>query len=83
MVVSVLSGWTGALMYLLAYALLSAGRMEPGDWRFHALNAAGGLLLVIHSVFEGDLPNFVLNLIWSAIAVAAVISIVRRMRPQE
>lgn len=67
MVLNIL-GWAGAASYIVAYILLSAGRMHASQVRYHALNAIGGLLLVIFSYAVHDQPNLFVNLIWILIA---------------
>jgi hypothetical protein len=61
-------GWAGAATYIIAYILLSAGWMNAGQVRYHALNALGGLLLVVFSYAVHDQPNLFVNLIWMLIA---------------
>ncbi|HEY8512353.1 MAG TPA: hypothetical protein VIL31_10370 [Cyclobacteriaceae bacterium] len=64
-------GWAGAAAYIIAYILLSAGQMHAGQVRYHALNALGGLLLVIFSYAVHDQPNLFVNLIWILIAAVS------------
>jgi hypothetical protein len=75
-------GWAGAATYIVAYILLSAGWMNAGQVRYHALNAIGGLLLVIFSYAVHDQPNLFVNLIWILIAAASSwrILVLRRRR---
>jgi hypothetical protein len=61
-------GWAGAASYIIAYILLSAGWMKACQVRYHALNAIGGLFLVIFSYAVHDQPNLFVNLIWIFIA---------------
>lgn len=61
-------GWAGAAFYIVAYILLSAGWMKAGQVRYHALNAVGGLFLVIFSYAVHDQPNLFVNFIWIVIA---------------
>ncbi len=61
-------GWAGVALYIIAYIFLSAGWMTASHVRYHALNAAGGLFLVIFSYAVHDQPNLFVNLIWILIA---------------
>jgi hypothetical protein len=64
-------GWAGAGSYIIAYVLLSAGWMKAEQVRYHALNAIGGLFLVIFSYAVHDQPNLFVNLIWILIAAVS------------
>lgn len=65
-------GWTGALMLLLAYGLLTAGRIAGTSVGYQLLNVAGSVALVVNSGWNGALPSASLNLVWMAIGVAAL-----------
>ena len=62
-------GWIGALSILVAYGLLSFGKL-PGHSRFyHFLNVLGGAGLIINGGWNGAYPSAALNLIWMAIGL--------------
>ena len=65
-------GWFGAIVFVVAYLLLSLQVLSAERVLYHILNAVGGICLVINSVFLDDAPNFFVNLIWAAIALFAV-----------
>jgi hypothetical protein len=65
-------GWLGALLVLLAYWLVSAGRAEARSGRYQALNIGGALGLVANSAWNGAIPSAVVNVIWIGIGVYAV-----------
>ena len=64
-------GWGGAGCLLLAYALLSAGRLAAGA-RFQLLNLAGSAGLLLNGAAHGAWPSAALNLVWLAVGVAAI-----------
>lgn len=65
-------GWAGALMILLAYGLLSTGRMSARTIPYHMLNIVGALCFVVNSGYNGALPSAALNVIWLGIGTFAV-----------
>jgi len=71
-------GWIGALSFIVAYFLLAIGYLSADKPTYHALNILGGLCLVINAVNLLDLPTIVVNAVWTAIAVFALIKVVRR-----
>ncbi|MGN9906949.1 CBU_0592 family membrane protein [Phytohabitans sp. LJ34] len=64
-------GWGGAGCLLLAYALLSAGRIAAGV-TFQLLNLAGSAGLLLNGAAHGAWPSAALNLVWVAIGVLAL-----------
>ena len=62
-------GWTGALMVLFAYGLVSSERMAARSWSYQLLNVGGAVGLVINSSWNGAIPSAVLNLIWIGIGI--------------
>jgi hypothetical protein len=65
------AGWAGAGCLLVAYALLSSGRIDAGP-RYQALNLAGAVGLAANAVAHTAWPSATLNLIWLAIGLAAL-----------
>ena len=65
------AGWGGAGCLLLAYALLSAGRLAAGV-PFQLLNLAGSAGLLLNGAAHGAWPSAALNLVWLAVGVAAL-----------
>lgn len=70
-------GWIGAFAFVIAYFLLSIKVLSAEKVTYHALNAFGGICLVINSVFLDDTPNFFVNFIWTLIAVFSIYRILR------
>jgi hypothetical protein len=77
LVVNVL-GWAGAAALLLAYALVSTGRLPPESARFQMTNIAGALALMVNSTYFGALPSAFLNVVWIAIGIVALVRARRR-----
>jgi hypothetical protein len=64
-------GWAGAVLILLAYLLLSAGRLTGHSLTYQAMNVVGAAGFVINGWSHGALPSAVLNILWLLIGVLA------------
>ena len=65
-------GWTGALVILAAYLLLSARRLSGNSTTYHVMNLFGAVGIAANSGWDGAIPSAVLNVIWIGIAVYAL-----------
>ena len=68
-------GWVGTGCILMAYILLSSGRLHGGSSGYQGLNLLGGVFLVINTVFYGAYPSTFLNFVWAIIAIVALLQI--------
>lgn len=66
-------GWVGAAALLLAYGLVSAGRLAPSGWRFQALNLLGAACLAVNGAYHGAWPSVGLNSVWLVIGATAIV----------
>ena len=73
-----IAGWGGAVLILLAYLLLSAGRLTGQSLAFQAMNVVGAAGFVINGWWHGALPSAVLNVLWLLIGAIASWRIIRR-----
>jgi hypothetical protein len=71
-------GWTGALLILAAYALLSTGRLRAESLTYHFMNMLGAAGFVINSGWNGALPSAAMNAVWIGIGIYAVYQLRRR-----
>lgn len=71
------TGWAGAAALLLAYGLLSSGRISSGTV-YQVLNLGGSVALAVNAFYHRALPSAVLNVIWLIIGVAALRSLAAR-----
>ncbi|TAL49778.1 hypothetical protein EPN81_04760 [Patescibacteria group bacterium] len=69
------AGWVGVLSILLAYGLLSFGVLSVDHIGYHALNLVGGIGIVVDAFADKNYQPAVLNLIWIAIAIYAIVTI--------
>jgi hypothetical protein len=65
-------GWTGSVLYLTAYALVSLKKTEGDAVLYQGMNIIAGLLLVIYSYSLGAYATTGLNAVWAAIGVFTV-----------
>ena len=65
------AGWAGAALILLAYLLLSAGKLTGQSLVYQGMNVVGAAGFVINGWWHGALPSAVLNILWLAIGVFA------------
>jgi hypothetical protein len=76
-------GWVGAAALLLAYGLLSSGRLAAGV-AYQMLNLGGSVALAANAVYHRALPSAAVNVVWLVIGVAALRSLAaRRARDRE
>ena len=62
-------GWTGSILYLLAYALVSMKKTEGDSILYQGINIFAGILLVIYTLSLGAYATTGLNAVWIAIGL--------------
>jgi hypothetical protein len=72
------AGWAGAAALLLAYGLVSSGRLKGRSIPFQLLNLFGAVGLLANGVWHDAWPSAALNAVWLLIGVTAL----RRSTPQ-
>ena len=65
-------GWTGAVMMLAAYVLLSLGKIASNSVTYQALNIGGAAGFIVNGWANGAMPSAVLNIIWMMIGLYAL-----------
>lgn len=70
-------GWIGALLVVIAYALISFKRVEANSLKYQLLNIFGSVCLIINTYYYGAIPSTLVNIIWAIIAVFAIFAILR------
>jgi hypothetical protein len=66
-------GWMGALALLVAYSLISWGRVSGSSGSYQSLNIVGSLLLLMNAGWHHAWPSSVVNLVWIGVALIALI----------
>jgi hypothetical protein len=76
-------GWAGALLILLAYLLLSAGKFTGQSLAYQAMNVVGAAGFIVNGWWHGALPSATLNVLWLMIGLFASVRILkaRKGRP--
>ena len=69
-------GWYGTVAIVGAYALSSFNILSPQDIIYQILNLTGALGIVIISLRKKTYQPAVLNIIWTIIALIALLQIV-------
>jgi hypothetical protein len=65
-------GWAGSISVLLAYALLSSGRVRAQSLLYQLMNVGGAIGMAINGWAHMALPSVFNNVIWMAIGVIAL-----------
>lgn len=76
-------GWAGAILILLAYLLLSAGKFTGQSLAYQAMNVVGAAGFIVNGWWHGALPSATLNVLWLMIGLFASLQILkaRKSRP--
>lgn len=61
-------GWIGTSAILLAYLLVSTGKLKSDSKKYQLLNLFGAIGIIINSGIHGAIPSVGLNIVWLLIA---------------
>ncbi len=67
-----LTGWSGALLLLLAYFLVSNRKLNGDSLTYQLLNLTGSLCLLLNAYHYGAWPSVAVNAVWIGIALLTV-----------
>jgi len=67
-----IAGWTGALLILAGYALLSSGRVTAKSPSYQWINVVGAAGFVISGLANRVYPVAGLNIVWMGIGIVAL-----------
>ena len=71
-------GWVGSIEVILAYGLISYGRVDNKSVLYQILNLTGAIFLIINTIYYGAYPSTFINVVWVVIAVVALYRLVNR-----
>lgn len=71
------AGWSGAVLILGAYILLSLGRLQGNSPAYQWANVIGAAGFILNSGYHGAIPSVAINILWVAIGVFALWRIYR------
>jgi hypothetical protein len=75
-----IAGWGGAVLILLAYLLLSAGKLTGQSLTYQVMNIVGAAGFVINGWWHRALPSASLNVLWLLIGAIATWRILKKRR---
>jgi hypothetical protein len=64
-------GWAGAILILLGYLLITAGKLTGKSLLYQAMNVLGAAGFAINGWWHRALPSTALNVVWLLIGVVA------------
>ncbi len=70
-------GWYGTLAIIMAYILVSFSFISAHSILFQILNGTGAIGIVIISLYKKAYQPAVLNVIWTLVALIAILNILR------
>lgn len=73
-------GWAGGALILLAYLLLSMGRVTGSSAAYQWMNVAGAAGFVVNGWWHRALPSTALNILWMGIGIVALSGLWRKRR---
>ena len=76
------AGWIGASLILLAYLLLSAGRLTGQSKLYQWMNVVGAAGFVVNGWWHGAKPSAALNVLWFVIGAVALMRLARKGRSE-
>ncbi len=75
-------GWTAAALMLLAYLLLTAGRLTSRSALYQWLNVLSGAGFIVNSGWNGAYPSAFINVLWMLIGLYGLLRGLRGPSPQ-
>ena len=65
-------GWMGAILFLVAYFLVTFKKIEVASRSYQILNLKGAIALGINVFYQQAWPALALEIIWGTIAIVAL-----------
>ena len=78
--VAQISGWTGTVLFLLAYYLVTFKKVEATSRLYQILNLIGAVALGVNVFYAHAWPARALEIIW---VIIAIVALVRRSNYEE
>lgn len=69
-------GWYGVLAILLAYLMVNVNLLSVHSLGYQLLNLTGAIGIIAEALSKKDVQPAVLNVIWGAIAIFAIVRLV-------
>jgi len=71
-------GWSGMVLILAAYVLLSTGRLGGRSRVYQWMNVVGAACFIVNSGYNGAIPSATLNVAWAGIGLYTLWRVGRR-----
>ena len=71
-------GLLGVLTVLVAYGLMTSGRIAASEARYQWPNVIGTLMILVSMIEQWNLPAFIANVLWVAIGVYSLVRIYKK-----
>ncbi len=75
-------GIMGVVLLLIAYYLLSTGKMSPHSLRYQLLNLSGAIFILFSLMFHWNTASVLIELAWIAISSIGIFRIYRSNQNQ-
>lgn len=66
-------GWVGTFLIVLAYYMVSNGKIEAEDPRYQLMNLIGSLAIGVLVVYQKAWAAVTLEVIWAVIAIGVMV----------
>jgi hypothetical protein len=66
-------GWTGSILFLLAYTLVSLKKTEGDSLLYQSMNILAGVFLVIYTLSLKAYATMALNAVWAIIGIITLV----------
>jgi hypothetical protein len=73
-------GWAGGAAFVLAYYLVSAGKLKADGWEYHVLNLFGAVAVGVSAFPKKAWPALGLEVVWGAIALISLIVFLKKRK---
>lgn len=74
-----IAGWIGMVLVLVAYLMLSFGKIKNG-YTYQIINLVAGIFMAIGLLPKNAWFSFTLEVAWSAIAIISIVKLSREPR---
>ncbi len=68
-------GWLGSVEVILAYALISNGKVHGKSVTYQLLNLTGSVFLIANTIYYNAYPSTAINAVWMVVAIVALIQV--------
>ena len=68
-------GWIGSFLLVLAYWLISKGRLKSTTAAYQLLNIVGSIMLLVNAYYYRAYPSSAVNVVWTFIGLYWLIKI--------